>query len=237
MTRREGRRRLRVLVVVLGVVVATSAAAGATRSSLLDVDRVMIAGARHTGVPDLMHAARLDQHRLMIDVHADDMIRRIDALPWVARVDIERRWPSTVRISIAERVPVASVVATGGGWALVDRTGRVLAKQAGPAGDLPQVTGGAPAGALGTVVSRQVRDAVATAAALPDELRPRAPIVSVAADGIELKLKPSGVAKLGSIDRLAAKLDAVVTVLERGNAGNVAVLDVRVPSAPVLTRA
>ena len=234
--RREGRRRLRILLVILAIVLTSSAAAAATRSSVLDVDRVMIAGARHTGVPEILHAAGLDRHRLMVDVHADAMIRNLDRLPWVSRAEVERDWPATVRIAIRERIPVASVMAAGGGWALTDKTGRVLAKQPGPAADLPQVTGGPPAGAPGSTVGRRVRDAVLTAARLPAALRPRAPTVAVSADGVELRLKPAGVAKLGSVDRLDAKLDAVLTVLQRGNVTNLVVLDVRVPSAPVLTR-
>ena len=223
-------------MVVLGVLLLTGAGAAATRSSALDVDRVMIAGARHTAVPDVLRSAGLDRHRLMMDVHADEMIDRLGQLPWVARVEVERDWPNVVRIALEERVPAASVTAAGGGWALADRSGRVLTHQPGPAADLPQITGGPAAGAPGSVVAAPVQDALATAAALPAGLRPRAPIVAVGPEGVELRLKPKGVAKLGSIDRLGAKLDAVLTVLERGNVENLAVLDVRVPSAPVLTR-
>lgn len=235
--RRQGRRRLRVLIGVLIAVLVSTAAAAATRSSLLDVDRVEITGAQHTGVKEILRAARLDRHRLMVDVHADVIIRRLGRLPWIARADVEREWPATVRIALQERVPVASVSAAGGGWALADKAGRVLATQATPAAELPQISGGAPAGPPGSFVAVPVRHALVTAASLPDALRPRAPVVAVNAEGVELRLKPRGVAKLGSIDRLDAKLDAVLTVLERANVTNLAVLDVRVPSAPVLTRA
>ncbi|MBA3655363.1 MAG: hypothetical protein H0W70_14365 [Actinobacteria bacterium] len=43
-------------------------------------------------------------------------------------------------------------------------------------------------------------------------------------------------AKLGGRDQLTAKLDAVVTVLERADLARLSVLDVRVPGTPVLTR-
>jgi cell division protein FtsQ len=234
--RRQGRRRLRVLIGILTLVLLSTAAAAATRSSLLDVAQVKIRGAQHTGVPEILRAAELHRHRLMVEVHADAMTRRLGRLPWVERAEVEREWPATVRIAIVERVPVASVGAAGGGWALADRTGRVLAKHAAPARDLPQITGGAPAGPPGSFVAVPVRNALVAAAAMPAALRPRAPVVAVGADGVELRLKPAGVAKLGSIDRLEAKLDAVLTVLERADVKNLAVLDVRVPSAPVLTR-
>lgn len=235
-SRRQGRRRLTVLLAILTVVGVLLLLVAATRSSLLDVDHIVIAGLNHTGADDVVHAARLDHHRLMIDVHADVMSRRIDRLPWVDRSHVDRGWPGTVRVTIRERVAVASLPAGGGGWALADRRGRVLARQAQPGTGLPQVTGGPPAGAVGSTVAGPNLDALAVAAALPTELRPKVPAVLLSPEGIELKLVPIGVAKLGSTDQLTAKLDAVITMMQRANLEHLAVLDVRVPSAPVLTR-
>lgn len=234
--RRQGRRRLRILVALLSVVLAVAAAAGATRSPLLDVDHVVIAGAQHTTAPAVLGAAALDHHRFMIDAHADRMQRAIARLPWVEHVAVERQWPATVHITLQERVAVASVPANGGGWALADQYGRVLARQAGPAAELPQIQGGAPAGTEGSTLAKPVIDALAVAAALMPELRPRAPVVAITPDGLELRLVPSGVARLGSVDQVVAKLDAVLTVLDHANTAGLVVLDVRVPGAPVLTR-
>ena len=234
--RNEGRRRLRVLVVILSVVVVLLALAGATRSSLLDVDHIIIAGLNHTGADDVVHAGGLDSHRLMMDVHADVMSRRIERLPWVADAHVVRDWPATIRITIRERSAVAAVPANAGGWALVDRRGRVLARQAQPATALPQVTGGPPAGRVGGTVAKPVLVGLQVAAALPPELRPKVPVVILGPDGVDLRLLPTGVVKLGSTDQLTAKLDAVITMMQRANLAHLAVLDVRVPSAPVLTR-
>jgi hypothetical protein len=81
-----------------------------------------------------------------------------------------------------------------------------------------------------------VIDGLAVARAMPAALRPHVPVIAVVADGVELHLVPSGVARLGSIAQLSAKLDAVLTVLEHANTAGLSVLDVRVPGAPVLTR-
>jgi cell division protein FtsQ len=235
-TRSQGRRRLRILLVLLGVVLLVAAAAGATRSPLLDVDRVLITGAQHTSVPDVLRASGFDRPRAMIDVQADESARRLRRLAWVGNAHVERKWPSTIHITLDERVAVASVPANGGGWAAADAHGRVLARQAAPLPGLPQIAGGIPAGEPGTLTARPVIEALAVAAALPADLRPKTPIIGVTPEGVELRLLPAGVAKLGSTDQLDAKLDAVLTVLQRANVTNLAVLDVRVPGVPVLTR-
>jgi cell division protein FtsQ len=235
--RREGRRRLRILMALLAAVILLTAAGAVTRSPLLDVDQVVIAGAQHTSVNDVLRAGGLNRHRLMVDVRAAQMSRAIARLAWVDRVRVERHWPGKVRITLRERVPVASVPGAGGGWAIADATGRVLARQATAPPELLQVAGGLPAGPPGSIVARPVIDALAVAAAVPAELRRRAPVIAIADDGLELRLVPSGVAKLGNRDHVAAKLDAVLTVLDHANIAGLAVLDVRVPGAPVLTRA
>jgi cell division protein FtsQ len=236
-SRDQGRRRLRILIALLAVIGVVASVGAATRSTLLDVDHIVIAGLGHTDSRAVVRAARLDRHRLMIDLHADQMRRSIERLPWIASAHVERQWPATVRIDVRERVAVASVAAKRGGWVLADRRGRVLVQQAGePVAGLPRILGGLPAGGAGSTVARPVIDALKVAASLPPELLPRVPSVSLTTEGIELRLLPSGVVKLGSTAQLVAKLDAVVTMLQRTNLTGLAVLDVRVPTAPVLTR-
>jgi hypothetical protein len=62
--------------------------------------------------------------------------------------------------------------------------------------------------------------------------------VAVAEGGqVELRLRPSGVVRLGRTDKLSEKMLAVETVLTQVDLGRLAVLDVRVPSSPAITRA
>ena len=60
-----------------------------------------------------------------------------------------------------------------------------------------------------------------------------------AADGgqVELRLKPSGIVRLGPPDQLAQKMLATQTVLTQVDLTRLAVLDVRVPASPAITRA
>ncbi|MDP8991456.1 MAG: FtsQ-type POTRA domain-containing protein, partial [Actinomycetota bacterium] len=93
---------------------------GATRSPLLDVDRVEVRGARRTPRPALVSAAGLGPGTLMVEVDGEGLTRRVQGLPWVLRARAERSWPATVVIHVTERAPAAAVRAAGGGWAVVD---------------------------------------------------------------------------------------------------------------------
>src|SRR2546425_13070643 len=88
--RREGRRRLRILMALLAAVIVLTAAGAVTRSPLLDVDHVVIAGAQHTSVNEVLRAGGLNRHRLMVDVRAAHMSRAIARLAWGDRVRVER---------------------------------------------------------------------------------------------------------------------------------------------------
>jgi hypothetical protein len=54
--------------------------------------------------------------------------------------------------------------------------------------------------------------------------------------GIELRLAPAGVVRFGPAEAVGPKLRALATLLARVDLTDVAVIDLRVPDAPVLTR-
>ena len=140
-------------------------------------------------------------------------------------------------ISVVERVPVA-VVPAKTGVAVVDRTGRVIATQPAPPPGLPMLLGLPPAGPASTRVGGRAADLLAVAQAMPPQVAQRVTGV-VAADGgqVELRLKPAGVVRLGPSDQLAEKMLSTQTVLTQVDLARLAVLDVRVPASPAITRA
>ncbi|MEY2474912.1 MAG: cell division protein FtsQ [Actinomycetota bacterium] len=229
--RDEGRRRLRFLIVSAVVVALVGAAAGATRSPLLDIDLIEVSGAEHVAAGTVLRTAGLDRGDLMIDLDPGAAARRIERLSWVAQADVRRQWPGTVQVRVIER-RAAAAVPVAGGWATVDSSGRILERAAEPPQglgivDVPPIRGDrVPAGLL---------DALEVAAAIPERMLERVPSVVVRPDGLELPLHPTGVVRLGGPDRLGEKLTALETLLDRVD-GPVAVIDVRVPDAPVLTR-
>lgn len=237
--RQEGRHRLRVLVAVTTVVALGCGGWAATGSPLLDLDRMVVDGTIHTAPDEARSASGLHLGQALLDVDEGAAARRVEALPWVQRATVERRWPGEVRIRLVEREAVAVTASEAGGAALVDGTGRVLAwLEAAPPG-LAVLTGLAPAGPAGSALSSEGLAALSVAAALPPELRPRTAGVAPADGGrgeVEIRLAPEGSVRLGPPVDLDRKFDAIRAVLAQADLRNLAVLDVRRPDSPVLTR-
>lgn len=234
--RTEGRRRLRNFAAAFGVVLLAVGAVGATRSPLLDVDYVDVVGIEHTPRQVLVAATGLDRHPLLIDVKTDRLAAAARALPWVATARATKQWPGTVRFEVTERVAAAAIATPAGQWALVDLEGRVL-EVMGARPPLPAVSGVGAPGEPGTFLPEEVARVLAVAAAVPEAVRAKVGEVVLRDPGdVELLLVPSGVARLGPPDQLPAKMEALATMLTKADLRRLAVLDLRVPTAPVLTR-
>ncbi|MGH9179241.1 MAG: cell division protein FtsQ/DivIB [Acidimicrobiales bacterium] len=236
--REEGRRRRRALLVCLAVAVTLAGAAGATRSPLLDVDYVDVRGAEQTPRLEVLRAGGLDGHPAMVEVDSGSVARKVEALPWVRDATVRRDWPGTVRIDLTERRPAAVLPAGQGEWAVADAAGRVLAVGADKPAALPVIGGVPQPGPPGSSLGRDVRPALEVAASLPPALQPRvADVASVAGGQVELQLvPPGGVVRLGPPSGLAEKLRVLQALLEQADLARLAVIDVRVPTAPALTR-
>lgn len=237
--REEGRRRLRVMVGIATVAALGGGGWAATGSPLLDLDRVVVEGAVHTAPEEARFASGLRLGEQLVDVDEEAAARGVEALPWIDRATVRRRWPGEVRIVVVEREPVAVTSAESGGVALVDERGRVLDWVDGPPAGLPVLTGLAPAGPPGSTLSPDGVAALSVAAALPEELRLHTVgVAPVEGDGeeVEIRLDPEGSVRLGRPVDLERKFDAIRAVFAQVDLGNLAVLDVRRPDSPVLTR-
>ena len=235
--RTEGRRRLRVILTLAALAVLALAGLGAARSPLLDVDHVRLTGAQHTTAAQVLSASHIHRGMAMVDIDSGGAARRIRALPWVRRATVRRAWPATVTIAVEERTPVAAAPGAGG-IALVDRQGRVLETGPAPPADHPLLLGLPPAGRPGSRLQGRTAELLAVAAAIPPPVVPRVAGLAAADGGqVELRLRPSGVVRLGVPDQLGEKMLAVQTVLAQVDLAGLAVLDVRVPASPAITRA
>jgi cell division protein FtsQ len=220
-----------------GLMLAALVAWGTTRTPLLNVDHLRITGTEHTTPALISGTSGLHRGMAMFDVHAGTAQDRLESIPWIERAHVRREWPGTVVVQIQERKPVASLLGHGG-VATVDRAGHVLAVSPAPPTGLPVLLGLPPAGPPGTKISSAASDLLAVAQAMPPAVASRVVGVSVAEGGqVELRLRPSGVVRLGRTDKLSEKMLAVETVLTQVDLGRLAVLDVRVPSSPAITRA
>lgn len=237
--RHQGRRRLYVLVAALAVPALAGLGYGASRSPLTDLDQVELAGARRTPMSEVRAAAGLRPGRLLVSIDSGRVARAVEALPWVLDARAERRWPGTIRLVVTERVPQAVVpVDRGRRWALVDGTGRILSVGDLKPTGLPVIGGLGDPGPPGSTLGPRATPALLVAEALTPGIRSRVgDVASVAGGEVELQLVPPGLlVRLGDGRQLQMKLRALDTFLAAMPLDDVAVLDLRVATAPVLTR-
>ena len=230
--RGEMRRRRRVFLSSLALVTVLGGGFGLTRSALFDVDHIKIAGRERAPRDALLEAAGLANRTQLTDVEPGHIEARLEKLPWVRSATVERRWPGTIAIAVVEHLPVA-ITPAGDAWAEIDAEGDVLAINDSPDPQLP-ILDGVKAVAVGERVASV--GAVRVASLLPESLRPMVSSVRAEGNSVELLLEPRGRAVLGAPEDLGEKLTAVQTVLAAVDPGSISVLDVRVPTAPVLTR-
>lgn len=228
-----GRRRRRRLNVVLGVLCAVVWGLVGLRSPLFDVDRVQVSGAEHTPSAAVLSALGAGPGTPLIDVDTGAAAARIEDLPWVAEARVQRLWPGTVRVVVVERRAVA-VVAHPGGWARLDASGRVVAVAAERGDDLVALDGSrdvAPGAALG----RDDRALLRAVGDLPTEAREHVTSIGRAGEGLTATLDDGPCLVLGDATDLEAKVRAAAAVAEDADLDE-GRIDVRVPSAPALTR-
>lgn len=241
--RAQGRKRLKIVGGIVGIVAVVALAAGLARSPLLAVQHVKVTGDAHTPRASVLAVTALDRHPQMIDLSSGRLRHELMALPWVASASIQRRWPATVEIRLLERVPVAQVAGARGQPAIVDRDGRVLASgPAADAGALPALNGAGKAGPPGSFLTPATGApaALALVVATQTALSPASPYqlqgVDIGSDGtLQARLTPHVTVLFGSTDDLAAKLLSLRTLLEQVAMRGPVTLDVRVPTSPVLT--
>jgi len=169
----------------------------------------------------------------MLGVDADRAAARIESLPWIAEATVARRWPGTIEIHVTEREPLAVVELAEGRVALVDKDGRVLEVTRQPPAGLTEATGVRGRVAEGEDLGRATRDALTVLRALGERLP--GVVVSVSPD-LDAALAAGGEIRFGSTDDLDDKIVAVETVLADVDTACLALLDVRVPGSPALTR-
>jgi cell division protein FtsQ len=113
-------------VVGIGTVVTLGVSAWVVFGTpVLGVRTVEVTGSQIASPDQVRAVAAVVEGTPLARVDVDQVGQRVRAMPPVASVSVHRSWPSTVRIEITERVPVAAV-AVAGGFAIVDADGIVF---------------------------------------------------------------------------------------------------------------
>jgi cell division protein FtsQ len=231
-----GRRRLQRLVDVGLLAVVVAGFAVALRSPLLDVDAVEVQGAERTGAAAVLEQAGITPGDQLMDVDLRRAGERVAELPWVDEVQLHRGLDGTVELALTERIPVA-LVGTGDAAVLVDAEGRALARGS----ELPAVAAevvrfdvpGAPV-APGDRLPTEAAEALGLAAHLA--ATPGLGMELVLGDEVVGRLDSGIEVRFGAATRVDAKVRSLRTVLDQVDLTCAAVIDVRAPGSPVLTR-
>jgi cell division protein FtsQ len=238
--RAQGRRRLMVLLAVVGTLAALAGYKLLEMSSAFAVDTVSVQGAPPRLEKQIQSAveAQAGGHNLL----AIDRGRIADSLsqmPYIRSVSVNRAFPHTLAVTVRVERP-AMVVAVGKLDYLVSEDGRVLEQRTSAPGKVPVVS--LPDGTTLVVGSKSgdanVHAALAVLAAAPEgfqgkvghirELTASSGTVS-ALIGTHIKLR------LGTPDDLALKLEVVERVMRRISGQqrhNLAYIDVSAPGRP-----
>jgi cell division protein FtsQ len=142
-------------------------------STLLAVHAVSVSGQSRLGVGTIKNAALVPAEKPLALLDTAAIRRRVEVLPQVKSAIVERAWPSTVRITVVERKPVAVVQRPGKPLALIDNTGVLFA-------DVPSAPSGLAVLSLATPgpADPATVAALAVEAALPAKVRSMVSLIS-----------------------------------------------------------
>lgn len=133
--------------------VVTAAVLVVYYTPVLGVRTVDIGGTTTLQQQDVLAAAGIPIGQPMLQVNTSAVRRKLEAEPKIASATVRLQWPSTVRIDVTERVPVAFVVA-GDGVQLLDGADVVFSTVPQAPPGLPQLRAGPgdPAGRAAVTV-------------------------------------------------------------------------------------
>ncbi|MFE4514893.1 cell division protein FtsQ/DivIB [Kitasatospora sp. NPDC056783] len=207
-------------------------------SSVLDVRTVAVQGASDERLT-------ADQVREAVGGLGDgplarvdlDVVRhRVEAIPRVAKAEVWRGWPHTLRVKVVQRTAVAAVKGDDGQFTQVDAGGVSFATEPAPPEGVPvvELRLSQQATDVDGVIDRSqlVRGAVAVAAGLPSEVAKRAGSVLVHSyDDIELQLSGGVTVRWGSPEQIDRKARVLVALMNQKGTN----FDVTAPEAPAVS--
>lgn len=226
--RRPSRRRLIIRRwIALGVLLLV---AGLTYllffTSVLGVRAIQVSGTRDLTQEQILTTAAVQQGSPMLTINLAQIRDRVAALPRVAAVDVFRAWPSTVRIAVTERTPIA-VFKVPTGTHLVDGTGKDYATVAVTPNGLPELK-------LSKVDQNDptTKAAMAALTALPDKVKADVLTVSAAsASSVVLALTDNREVRWGAAEDSAVKAAKLAILLtQKGR-----IYDVSSPDMPTIS--
>lgn len=235
--RAEERRALRrrAVVALAALVVLAILWSAFVNSQVFEIETIDVVGATALSSDDVTALAAIDDGQTLLRVDESAVEQRLLTDPWIERVSISRRLPSTLRIEVTERVP-AALVDTGISFWFVEDGGRVIAESVPSSATMVPVIRDIPdfvAEPGERSDSATLRNALAVLAGLSGELR--ASVRSITAPSVSetTLLTATGVEiMVGEAVNMDEKSVIVIDILAAEGAG-VVFIDVRSIERPI----
>ena len=234
--RAKGKRRLRILLMLVLVVLLAIAGFFISKSSLLDVDEIVVSGAKGDLKELIILQANIPNSKPLLEMDTIAISDRIQQIPIIKDARVARSFGGKVTITVTLRDPVVALQNLGE-WFLIDFDGRVLERVNELPSDIPYpiVEGNFEDLRTGEWLPEQALFAIQLAASLPPILLADVSFVLPGAE-IELVLFGQGKVLFGGNQRIEEKILAASTILEQADLIDLIHVDVRTPDKPVLCR-
>jgi cell division protein FtsQ len=232
--RAKGRRRLRLLLLIIAVLSLGVGGYFLSKSSLFDVDEIVIEGVSTELEGEVREAADINKGKPLLEVDSSSSSKRIEAIPWVREARISRSWGGTITIRVSTREPVAAFLSEEG-WVVVDIEGRVLDKEDELPYDLLPIEEEVGSLSIGEWAPEQVIPLIQVAGTISTELTGDVSSIK-GGNQIELLLFGGGKILFGDSSDIEEKALAAATILSQVDQSSVLHIDVRAPLTPVLCR-
>ena len=232
--RAKGRRRLRLLLLIIAVLSLGVGGYFLSKSSLFDVDEIVIEGVSTELEGEVREAADINKGKPLLEVDISSSSKRIEAIPWVREARISRSWGGTITIRVSTREPVAAFLSEEG-WVVIDIEGRVLDKEDELPYDLLPIEEEVGSLSIGEWAPEQVIPLIQVAGTISTELVGDVSSIK-GGNQIELLLFGGGKILFGDSSDIEEKALAAATILSQVDQSSVLHIDVRAPLTPVLCR-
>ncbi|HEX3675304.1 MAG TPA: FtsQ-type POTRA domain-containing protein [Rhizomicrobium sp.] len=130
------------------------------------IDTIQVTGEHRTAAADIRNALGFKPGQSLFAIDVEQARENLRQLPWVQDAVIHKHFPSTVSVSVVEKIPFALWLSDDQKLSVIDRSGAVIAATDGAEfRNLPHFVGNPPEGAAELV------DAIATHRAIAARIR------------------------------------------------------------------
>ena len=232
----DDRRGIRSRPAMAALLVVALAAGGwlVVNSPVFGIRVVDVRGTDHLDAAEVRRLAAVEEGRNLIRLSLDAVEVRVERHPWVAHAEASRDLPSTLVIEVGERRP-RGWLADGRQSVVVAGDGTVLERLEAAPRTLPGLGEATTAPVVGDRLEASPPE-LRVAATMPAPLLRAAAGIEVDAGEVTVRLRGGGEARYGALSSLGEKHRALGEILAwaEEEAVEVAVIDVRIPSAPTL---